>query len=61
MVEFFGNANERDDKTTEQEHYSWNPLLYGTSLLIIENTIGFQVPSIVDVYGLTANIPAHIK
>jgi hypothetical protein len=22
---FFGNANERDDKTTFQEHYSWNP------------------------------------
>jgi len=22
---FFGNKNERDDKTTFQEHYSWNP------------------------------------
>jgi hypothetical protein len=22
---FFGNSNERDDKTTFQEHYSWNP------------------------------------
>ena len=22
---FFGNGNERDDKTTFQEHYSWNP------------------------------------
>ncbi len=25
QVKFFGNNNERDDKTTAQTHYTWNP------------------------------------
>ncbi len=25
QLKFFGNNNERDDKITEQEHYTWNP------------------------------------
>ena len=25
IEKFFGNTNDRDDKTTYQEHYSWNP------------------------------------
>ena len=25
QIKFFGNVNDRDDKITDQEHYSWNP------------------------------------
>ena len=62
MVEFFGNANERDDKTTEQEHYSWNPPIIWDKFVNYREYYWIPGgPPSVNVYGQAANIQSTYK
>jgi len=62
MVEFFGNANERDDKTTEQEHYSWNPPIVWDKFINYREYYWIPGgPPSIDVYGQAANIQSTYK
>jgi len=62
MLEFFGNTNERDDKTTEQEHYSWNPPVNWDKFINYREYywVPAGTPS-VDVYGQASNIQSTYK
>src|SRR6056300_13937 len=59
---FFGNTNERDDKTTFQEHYSWNPPIDWDKFINYREYYWIPAgPPTISVFGQTQSVQSTYK